>query len=389
MSQYEILITYIKGEDNSIADALSRIHPNIFPDEEDYFPDPICSTVRISLDEEFLKKIKAGYKDDPFCKKVMESKGCMPGISSSNNLWYIGSRLLIPRITDVHETIFRLAHDSMGHFGMDKSYLLLRHEYYWPNMQWDLGESYIPSCVECQRNKAPTPKPHSPLHPLPVPDNRGDSVAVDFIRLLPVDAGYDCIMTMTDRLGSMDIRLIPTKMSLSAEKFASLFFKHWYCGNGLLLEIISDRDKIFVSKFWRALTDLTGVKIKMSTAYHPESDGTSEQTNKIVIQMIRYHVERNQKDWVKSLSLIWFYMMNTINASTGFSGFQLRMGRAARVILPLVPSNLLDTVWLLEQLRGMHHRSDQNNRKGRAGSQGQPAKGKGHSGGTDKCETFT
>jgi len=55
--------------------------------------------------------------------------------------------------------------------------------------------------------------------------------------------------------------------------------------------IISDRDKIFMSKFWKALCKLTGVKLKMFSAYHPETDGSSERSNKTVVQALRYHVE--------------------------------------------------------------------------------------------------
>ena len=69
-----------------------------------------------------------------------------------------------------------------------------------------------------------------------------------------------------------------------------LFFNHWFCENGLPTEIVSDRDKLFVSRFWNALSTLCGVKLKMSSAYHPQTDGSSERTNKTVNQSLRYHV---------------------------------------------------------------------------------------------------
>ena len=141
-------------------------------------------------------------------------------------------------------------------------------------------------------------------------------------------------MTVTCRLNS-DIRLIPCSSSLSAEDAASLFFRFWYCENGLPLEIIADRDKLWTSKFWTALHRLTGVKIKLSSAYHPETDGASERTNKTVIQALRFHVERNQKGWVKALPQVRFAIMNTVNASTGFAPFQLLQGRRPRLVPPL------------------------------------------------------
>jgi len=125
-------------------------------------------------------------------------------------------------------------------------------------------------------------------------------VAVDFIGLLLEDEGFNCIITMTDCMGS-DIQVVPTRTDISAEDFVQLFFDHWYCKNSLPLEFISDRDKLFVSHFWRRLTKIAGVKPGMSTAFHPETDGSSEQTNKTVSQCLRYHITRNQKDWVQAL----------------------------------------------------------------------------------------
>ena len=110
-----------------------------------------------------------------------------------------------------------------------------------------------------------------------------------------------------------------------------------YCENGLPADIISDRDKLFISKFWKALHKLTGVKLKLSTAYHPQTDGTSERTNKTINQCLRYHIERNQKGWSHVLPHIHFHMMNTINTSTGFTPFQLRMGQSQQLIPPILP----------------------------------------------------
>jgi len=97
----------------------------------------------------------------------------MPGAKCPNSLWYMGDCLLIPQIGDICENLFHLAHDSLGHFGADKLYAMLRDAYYWPNMHQDLEKVYILSCEECQCNKSCTTKPPGPLHPLPVPDDRG------------------------------------------------------------------------------------------------------------------------------------------------------------------------------------------------------------------------
>ena len=244
---------------------------------------------------------------------------------------YISERLVIPRHGNIRETLFLLAHDTLGHFGFKKSYGSLKDAYYWPNMRKDLENTYIPSCTSCQRNKSPTRKPIGPLHPTPIPDGRFKNLAIDFIGPLPKDNGFDQIITITDMLGT-DYRLIPSKTNDTAEDFALRFFDGWYCEHGLPDNIFSDRDKLFVSQFWKALTRLTGIKLRMSTAYHPQTDSTSERTNKTINQAVHYHVSRNQLGWVRTLPRIRFHIMNTTNVSTGFSGFQLMTGHSPRII---------------------------------------------------------
>ena len=161
----------------------------------------------------------------------------------------------------------------------------------------DLEGAYVPSCLECQQNKLRTMKPVGPLHPLPIPDQCGDSVTMDFIGPLPEDNGFNCILTMTDRLNA-DIQIVPTRTDITAPELAAIFFDCWYCENGLPLEIVSDCDKLFMSRFWKVLHKLTGVRLKLSSAYHPQTDGVSKQTKKMVNQALRYHIGWNQKGWV-------------------------------------------------------------------------------------------
>ena len=316
MSQYNAKIVYIKGDDNCVADVLSCLptdsaltnaenvarHPYSYCSDDndplhavatlysDYThtpmetaislaDGPILSSVNtvlnISADKQLLQQIKNGYSEDPWCRKLPSSMQSWPQLRLHNDLWYVGDRLIIPRTGSLRETLFQLAHDVLGHFGFDKTYGSLRSAYYWPNMHHDLEKGYVASCPDCQRNKSSTSKPIGPLHPLPIPDQCGYSVAIDFIGPLPEDDGKNCIITFTDRLGS-DIQLAATQTDLNAEELAYLFFDKWYCENGLPADIISDRDKLFMSKFWKALHKLTGVTLKMSTAYHPQTDGASE-----------------------------------------------------------------------------------------------------------------
>jgi hypothetical protein len=277
LSHYNATIHYLLGEQNCAADALSCL------------PDPAITMIaaifastqnckirsRFELEDAILDEIKQGYNTDPHMAKLLEAAPGMPNLAQKDGFWFIDDHLVIPNGHNVRETLFRIAHDKLGHFGTPKTYENLQSAFYWPNMRRDLESVYINSCTDCQRNKSCTTKPAGPLHPLPVPDKRCDSVAIDFIGPLPPDEGFNSIVTFTDRSGS-DIRIVPTMTNLTAEKLAHLFFKEWYCENGLPLDIGSDCNKLFVSCFWKVLHKLTGINLKMSSAYHPEMDSSSE-----------------------------------------------------------------------------------------------------------------
>ena len=145
-----------------------------------------------------------------------------------------------------------------GHFGFDKSYKSLHSSYYWPNMCWDLENAYIPSCTECQHNKDRTSKPTGPLHPLPVPNDQFDAIALDFIGSLPEEDGKDTILTMTDLL-SANICIAGTHSTYTAAQIAIVLFDEWYCESSLMLRLISDRDTLFTAELWMALHKLTGI----------------------------------------------------------------------------------------------------------------------------------
>ena len=91
MSQYDLTITYIRGEDNTVADTLPRHPPNCFANE---MPAPICvesinAILTITMDRDILERIKTGYLQDEFCKHVATTS--MKGWQLVNALWYIGN----------------------------------------------------------------------------------------------------------------------------------------------------------------------------------------------------------------------------------------------------------------------------------------------------------
>jgi hypothetical protein len=157
-----------------------------------------ATTSSIQVNEEVIDKLKAAYETDPWCKQLVSAARGMKALTFQNGLWFLNGRLVIPAASGLCEYIFRLTHDSLGHFGFYKTYKAIQQSYYWPKMRKDLEEGYVPSCMECQQNKSRTTRPVGPLHPLPVPDERCESIAMDFIGPLLVDDGYNSLLTITD-----------------------------------------------------------------------------------------------------------------------------------------------------------------------------------------------
>ena len=326
-SQYKYTITYINGKHNTVADGLSHL-PDSIDNELSILLTTSVFTVKSNL--KVITCIKNGYQEDPWCIGILDDLkwGIIDAklhITIKNGFLFVRTCLIIPKYKQLCEQLFQLAHDNFRHFGTEKSYENLWDNFYWSNMRKDLGCGYIPGCPDCQCNKATTSKWAEPLHPLPIPDNRFDSVAINFIGPLPRDEGFNTIVSMTDRLGA-DIQVAACKSDMNAEDFVYVFFNKWDCENRCPLEIISNRDKLFISKFWRVLMKLTGIDHKLSTLYHPQTNGLSERMNKTVIQCLQFHIECNQKGWVKALLKVWFDIMNTINASTSFLSFMLKTG---------------------------------------------------------------
>lgn len=122
------------------------------------------------------------------------------------------------------------------------------------------------------------------------------------------------------------IELVPCSTTINACNLAILVWDRWVSHYGLLLSITSDHDTLFTLRFWTTLWEKQNVKLKMSTAFHPQTDGTSEWSSKTVVQLLCSWVDRHGTSWVKYLSHVSQAMNNTVRCSTGFSPAQLVFG---------------------------------------------------------------
>ncbi|GIL73611.1 hypothetical protein Vretifemale_3774, partial [Volvox reticuliferus] len=136
---------------------------------------------------------------------------------------------------------------------------------------------------------------------------------------------YDSVLVMVDRLTKM-VHLAPTTSTCTAEQTARLFFDNVVRLHGVPKNVVSDRGGQFTSKFWEALCKLVGMRVNLSTAYHPQSDGQTERTNRTLGDMLRNFAGRTPLVWDTYLTAAEFAINNAVNRSTGQSPFFLTYG---------------------------------------------------------------
>jgi hypothetical protein len=95
---------------------------------------------------------------------------------------------------------------------------------------------------------------------------------MDFITYLPSSKDFDSIFVVVDRLIKM----------VTGEKTARFFMDNIYKYHDFLDNIISDRGLQFTSKFWQSLFKTLKFKNKLSSAYHPQTDGQTEKVNQVL-----------------------------------------------------------------------------------------------------------
>lgn len=146
------------------------------------------------------------------------------------------------------------------------------------------------------------------------------------------DGSYDSLVVIVDHLTGM-VHLVPGRTTYKARDVAELVFSEVYKLHGMPRAIVSDRDSKFTSQFWKHLNHLVGTKLKMSSAYHPQSDGLTERANRTIEQMLRQCIAPNQKDWVAKLPAIEFAINLARSETTGYSPFFLNSGRIPRSMI--------------------------------------------------------
>ena len=216
-------------------------------------------------------------------KAVNEMKGVALGLCEwkDGHSWYEG-KIWIPNDEELRTSVIQKNHDDplSGHGGTAKTTELVSRQCYWPGLRETI-KPYVRNCDICQWSKVVRHAPYGMLQQKEVPDQPWKSIAMDFITDLPISDGYDTILVVIDRLTKMS-HFIPCNKNLDARQFATLFLKEIIRLHGIPRDVITARGSLFRSDLWKETTEKLGIERKLSTAFHPQTDGQTERTNGIL-----------------------------------------------------------------------------------------------------------
>ena len=361
MQDYNFVIKHIPGENNK-SDALSRrpdynqgtndntnvtiLPPHLFINTTTLSCLFSRATTLSSIDE----RVQSHQLRQP---DLLQKWATTYPLTQTGELFWYGNWLVVMEDTSLKRGVISLYHNSptAGHPGISNTTWAITRDFWWPSIKKDITE-YVKGCTECQAKKNQPNKPK----PLPYPISSDmysipfTSVAMDFIVKLPISDSYYTILTIADTFSKASI-FIPCNETINAEQTAKLYATYVLPHYRLPHRIISNHDPQFTSMFSRELCCTLGINQNISMAYHPQTDGQSEQTNQRLEQYLRIFIDYHQQTWASLLPLAQYRLNSWPNMTTKKAPFELILGHIPKVHQLATPFKSLSVEVQLQQLK--------------------------------------
>ena len=375
LQDFDLHFVHIPGSDMGPTDALSHLtDPDISSDNTNitFLPDDlfICA-----IDTALVDKITSSTPTDPLVLNTLQSLSVglplFPCSSFANwhfsdSCLYFKNHLYIPPITR-HDLVSSV-HSSLasGHGGFFRTYSLLSRDYWWPGMS-SFVCCFLAGCTLCQQMKVNTHPTVPALSPIPSVCTRlFQQLSVDLITDLLSSHGYDSLMVVVNHGLLKGVILIPCNKTLDAKGVAELFFKNVFLCFGLHNYLISDQGPQFASAFAAELACILKYNLKLSTAYHPQTDGETEQVNQEVETYLQMFCQGQPDMWSELIPMAEFAHNSATHLSTQKSPFSLILGyeprdypKIGQMFLPSLDNRL--ALWDKLEMKHRPHKKKPNN----------------------------
>ena len=313
---FDFAVEYKPGTANAVVDALSR------RDTEE------ASILAVSAPRfDLLERLRHAQASDPALVAIRDeitagSRGAPWKVV--DGLVQFTGRLYVPPTSLLVQEITVALHEE-GHEGVQRTLHRIRRDFHFPNMR-TLVQDVVRACDVCQRYKTEHLHPAGLLLPLPVPQGVWTDIALDFVEALPRVRGKSMILTVVDRF-SKYCHFIPLAHPYSAESVAQAFYTDIVRLYGIPVSMVSDRDPVFTSTFWRELMRMLGTKMRLTSAFHPQSDGQSEAANRVIIMYLRCLTGDRPRDWLRWPPWAEFMFNTAYQTSLKETPFRIVYGR--------------------------------------------------------------
>ena len=287
---------------------------------------------------DLLEKIKKAISKDEDVIRVVEEMKKAGVKELRENKWKIEGELVlkegkvyVPKNEELRAEVIWLHYDvpAAGYGGKWKTVELVTRNYWWPGVTRNVGK-YVEGCGLCQRMKNRTEELAGKMKLSEVPKKPWSHLTVDFITKLPVVAEKDVVLVVCDRLSKMT-HFVATTEGTSVEGLARLFWDNVWKLHELPESVVSDRGPQFAVELTKELNRMLGIKTKLSTAFHPQTDGQTERMNQELEQYLRFFIEHRQKDWLEWMAAAEFAINNKVHTATKVSPFMANYGREMRM----------------------------------------------------------
>ena len=245
------------------------------------------------------------------------------------NVLFFKGKNYIPKDETLRRDIAKMFHDhkTAGHPGELEMYNAIRQHYWWPGLH-TFVKNYVRGCGACQQFKIE--RHPSKLAFLPTEGAKSTrpfaNCSMDLITDLPLSEGFDSILVVVNQGLSKGVILMPCNKTITSKGTAKLLLEILYKRFGLPDKIISDRGPQFASKAFQELMKQLVINSALSTAYHPQTDGTTEQVNQEIEAYLSIYCTSHPEEWPTALHTLEFTHNNRRHAERQKTPFELMFG---------------------------------------------------------------
>ena len=327
MEPFSYTMSYLKGEENIVADALSR---NV-----DALAIEIMENVNILDKDEIIHAAQTDHVYQLLWQDDIARAQC--GLHKNNQMLVtMNDQLYIPNDSLIRYKLVLEYHDNPfnGHWDGRKTLQLLQNHYFWPTMQSDVLE-VIETCDPCQRSKIARTKDQAPIRFIEA-QYPWEIVTIDFISgFVATKRKHTAVCVICDRFTRM-VHMESCLDHATAKDTAKIAIRQIFAKHGCPRIIISDRGTQFDSELWKHLWNFMGTRIHLASIHYPQTNGLTERMNRTLINLIKKMTQKSTHEWDSKLPLFEFAYNITPNSTTGTAPFLANQG-----YLPSTPVSLL------------------------------------------------